>query len=227
MSAQVAEWVVVYRGGGDPLPQITSSAWLNPLGSFTDSLRGAGYCSLQQNVTMAKNAQGTQYLLQNVLNIAPDKVTWLACVQYGQQALHYFPVDLLDFNGPDLEGCLVDFTIYAGLMSIDIIDSSNGNTIFGGKHNIPGQLLSPMMNAYLAACGFGDGSTATFSTLNAKIVHESEPGTVSDLAFAMWPYTNAPGGFEGTLEGANVYEPYPEVAIANQITTYAKVGSWA
>ena len=175
---------------------------------------------------MAKNAQGQQYLLQNVLSLTPSKVTWLACVQFGNQALHYFPVDLLDVNGPDLEGSLVNFTIYDGLMGITIIDTASGNTIYGGQHSIPGQLLSPMMNAYLAACGFGDGSGATFDNLNGKIVHQSDPGIVSDLAFAMWNYENAPGGFEQTLEGANIYEPFPEVIAPNQITTYAKVGSW-
>jgi len=227
---QAAEWVGFYRAGGKPLHVVNGSVWLESVGlPFVNDNgpgKGDGYSSLMLNCIPN---DGSGLLYQNVLQFSPSYVNWVVQVVYGAKALHTFPVQLQGLAAGSFGQWLIDFQYNDGIMSIEVIDIDNGQTIYGGSHSLPGNYVrdpaegkvwpnAPIMNAYLAAGGYGNGSSATYQPGTVLKCEYFSDADVTDLAFAMFNGETPPGGMNSIGEFANLYAAFPFVAAPDQIS---------
>lgn len=221
MIGQKCQWAVGYSKSGAPLTGLQASAWL-PAGmsSVVDSKKGLGHASAQFNF------EGPNFGYQQVLFIDPSSLTVNVQVfDKTQKEVSNVNLDqVLNLNVDDLAGVTLTFAYWQDNELVLQIRSAEGLLAQEIHTQLPGSLVDTwgIRSAYLAFCGYGDSSTATFrSAFAANIKLQCQQ---QDLAVDSFPYeANVP--ILGTQEASNIYQ-LPQAVVGGQAAIACAVGSW-
>lgn len=212
------QWVAVYRGGGGFLPGIEATAFLPTAPTATDSKRGTGYYSVMLN------ALGDSYGFQDVLKVAPDRLTW-SFDSFDKDVKLVEEIDMndiLNLNGADLAQTRVTLGFgLDGVMTLEIGDVATGRVLSRLGRSVPPNNL---VSAYIDFAGYGDSSQAQFQSLSANVSFQCYQA-VSDLWAETYPReTVVPILAVG--EGSNTYQQLT-VVTSYQVSAVVGVGTWA
>jgi hypothetical protein len=212
------QWAIVYRPGRQPFSDLDASIYIAQPFSVTDTVKGLGYASIQFNV---RGQGGNSF--QNVLALAPDKLVWSLSVfdKSFDYVLNRQLDALLDLNVADLAGCSIRMGFWQDEEMVVEIRDTDQNLVQGLHTSIPGKYADPIISGYVAFCGWGDRSTATFQGLSASVKLQS---LEQDIIAEAFPYADNVPAFS-TAEASNTYEDV-QATVPGEVVVAIGVGPW-
>jgi hypothetical protein len=214
------QWAVAYRSSGAPFVDLDASVFIPAPIKVGDSVHGAGFASIQMN------ARGLHNSFQNYLRLRPDRLEWNLSI-FDSQLNYVLNRELdyiLNFNVDDLAGCSLRMSFWGDNEMVLEIRDPVQNLVQGLHTTLPGQWVDPIVSAYVAFCGYGEGSFANFDQLVASVKLQSPSVDITAEAYPFASKTLPP--FFPTAELSNTYQDVL-ANVPGEAVISVGVGPWA